>query len=56
MKIISREDAEWELYSEYLDEQKCDCENNDDCCCWSFDQFIDQHYREIEEEKIQDCI
>jgi hypothetical protein len=54
--MISTEDAEWDIYCQYLDERDCLCEQNDDCICMAFEAFIDKYYQEIEEEKIKDCI
>lgn len=50
------EDLEWDVYCRYLDERECLCEQNDDCVCMAFENYIEKYYHEIEENKIQDCI
>lgn len=59
MSLWSYEDLLDERYAEYMDERNCVCEQNDDCCCLSLDQFEDEwikKYNESQEDLMEDCI
>ena len=49
MYMFSQEDLEDMMYVDYLDERGCLCDQNDDCCCLSQEDFLYKFYRERDE-------
>ena len=45
----SEEDLMDMRYEDYLNERGCMCEQNDDCCCLSFEQFESEWLDEQEQ-------
>lgn len=59
MSLWSYEDILDQRYAQYLDERKCVCGENDDCCCVSLTQFEDKwikKYEETKENLMEECI